>query len=186
MSDLSPAAYGAHLVGSVVGPNARAVFETVGPILGDRLRTIPDGETGKRKHWAEFQFDVFDQLEQLEPALGAPHHPHFAHSFRLRPGVDAGAVTFGSTGYVEAALDSYETFLQCRESGVLAPHVKFPVSLPTPMTPIRMFAAPDAQLALEPRYWAAMTRDLQELCRSIPAADLAIQWDTAESGHHLI
>ena len=39
-------ALGAHLVGSVPLPDAESVFRTLGTELGDRLRRLPDGETG--------------------------------------------------------------------------------------------------------------------------------------------
>src|SRR5439155_15999924 len=40
-----------HLVGSVPLKDARDVFETVSAALGDRLKRIPDGETGERSDW---------------------------------------------------------------------------------------------------------------------------------------
>jgi hypothetical protein len=41
-------ALGVHLVGSVPLESAEVVFRTVGAEIGDRLRRIPDGETGPR------------------------------------------------------------------------------------------------------------------------------------------
>ena len=41
-------ARGVHLVGSVPLASAEGVFTTVAAELGERLRRIPDGETGPR------------------------------------------------------------------------------------------------------------------------------------------
>src|SRR5262245_54669475 len=40
--------FGAHLVGSVPLASAEEVFRTLGRDLGDRVRRLPDGETGPR------------------------------------------------------------------------------------------------------------------------------------------
>ena len=42
---------GVHLVGSLALDSAEEVFRTTSEILGDRLRRIPDGETGARSIW---------------------------------------------------------------------------------------------------------------------------------------
>ncbi len=41
----------AHLVGSLPGDDARDAMQLAVGKLGDRLRTLPDGETGERHHW---------------------------------------------------------------------------------------------------------------------------------------
>ena len=48
-----------HLVGSVALDDAETVFRTLGDKLAGRLRTIPDGETGRRRRWISF---IADQL----------------------------------------------------------------------------------------------------------------------------
>ena len=42
---------GVHLVGSVPLDSAEEVFRRASAALGDRLRRIPDGETGPRSDW---------------------------------------------------------------------------------------------------------------------------------------
>ena len=68
MSNVSPdlAASGAHLVGSVPLASSEAVFRTVADEIGDRLRRIPDGETGPRSDWIVWQLPVFTTQRQLE------------------------------------------------------------------------------------------------------------------------
>ena len=52
-------ASGAHLVGSVPLASAEAVFRTISAEIGDRVRRIPDGETGPRSDWIVWQLPVF-------------------------------------------------------------------------------------------------------------------------------
>src|SRR5882762_1916149 len=47
----SPSAREVLLVGSVGLKDSEEVFRTVGPLLGDRMKRIPDGETGLRTSW---------------------------------------------------------------------------------------------------------------------------------------
>src|SRR5688500_16842465 len=46
---------GVHLVGSVPLADEAEVFRTVGSILGEHARRIPDGETGVRTNWIGWQ-----------------------------------------------------------------------------------------------------------------------------------
>src|SRR5260221_13812448 len=46
-----PSAREVLLVGSVGLKDSEEVFRTVGPLLGDRMKRIPDGETGMRTSW---------------------------------------------------------------------------------------------------------------------------------------
>ena len=55
-----------YLVGSVPLASAEDVFKTVAPLFGDRLKRIPDGETGKRLDWITWLEPVFSQNPALE------------------------------------------------------------------------------------------------------------------------
>src|SRR5260221_11984360 len=46
-----PSAREVLLVGSVGLKDSEEVFRTVGPLLGGRMKRIPDGETGLRTSW---------------------------------------------------------------------------------------------------------------------------------------
>src|SRR4051794_14635545 len=61
---------GVHLVGSVPLAGAEAVFRRAAGALGDRLRRIPDGETGPRSDWILWQYPVFSSRPQFE--VGPP------------------------------------------------------------------------------------------------------------------
>lgn len=57
-------ALGAQLVGSVPLANAETVFRTLSAGLGDRLRRLPDGETGPRADWIVWQYPVLSSRSQ--------------------------------------------------------------------------------------------------------------------------
>ena len=63
---------GVHLVGSVPLASAEVVFRTVAGEIGDRLRRIPDGETGPRSDWIVWQLPVFTSQPQLEVVPPGP------------------------------------------------------------------------------------------------------------------
>ena len=65
-------AQGAHLVGSVPLASAEVVFQTVSAEIGDRLRRIPDGESGPRSDWIVGQLPVFTSQPQLEVVPPGP------------------------------------------------------------------------------------------------------------------
>jgi hypothetical protein len=55
-------ALGAHLVGSVPLPDAETVFRTLSSGLGERLRRLPDGETGPSADWIVWQYPVLSAV----------------------------------------------------------------------------------------------------------------------------
>jgi SAM-dependent methyltransferase len=170
--------FGAHLVGSVPLPSAEAVFRTIGAELGDRLRRIPDGETGPRADWIVWQYPVLSSRPQFEIAPPAPGFYRALPQLRLRPDATGDAVRFGALGYADAALASYATFALLKRDGVIPRGCRFQVSLPTPLAPIAAFVALEDQAEVEPAYEAAMTDELERILDGIPHDQLALQWDT--------
>ena len=57
---------GVHLVGSVPLTSADEVFRTVARHLGHHVRRIPDGETGNRQQWVQFQLEVLSARPEFE------------------------------------------------------------------------------------------------------------------------
>lgn len=111
-----------HLVGSVPLSSATEVMRSAATILGPRLRKIPDGETGKRKNWINFQYGVLARHPDFEPT-GAAIDPDAValesdgqgadYAFtplRLRPGRDGGDLELGELGYAAHALASFAIF----------------------------------------------------------------------------
>ena len=99
--------------------------------------------------------------------------------FRLKPGRSAEDVVFPPLGYARAARASYQRFKALQQSGVIATGTRFQVCLPTPVAPVTIFVFPEHQRAIEPRYEAAMLKELDEIVEHVPLDDLSIQWDTA-------
>ncbi|HLZ70505.1 MAG TPA: hypothetical protein VKV26_11450 [Dehalococcoidia bacterium] len=167
------------LVGSVPLGSAEEVFRTTGELLGGLLRRVPDGETGVRANWIMWQFPLFAENPAFEALPPDPARYGTGLRVKLRPGVAADAIGFAALGYAAAAGASYEQFVRLRREGAIPAGVRFQVSLPTPLAPVSAFLAPADRAIVEPRYEAALLADLQRLTAAIPAADLAVQWDTA-------
>ena len=165
---------GVHLVGSIGLLTADDVFRTCGQMLGRRLKRIPDGEIGGRRLWVSWQFPLLRSmpfLTAIDPSRGV------LARLKLADGVGPKDIFFGDLGYAREARVSYQDFLAAREAGHLPQNVRFMVALPTPYAVLQTFLEPDAVKMVEPAYTAAMINEVERICRSIPAADLAIQWD---------
>ena len=78
-----------YLVGSVPLANAEEVFKTVAPLFGDRLKRIPDGETGGRLDWITWLEPVFSQnpaLELTDDVFRVHETARAGRRYRLRSG----------------------------------------------------------------------------------------------------
>jgi ubiquinone/menaquinone biosynthesis C-methylase UbiE len=169
---------GVHLVGSVPLRSAGDVFRLLGERLGDRVRRLPDGETGPRADWIVWQYPVLSSRPQFEVAPPAPGSYRALPRLRLRSGDEAAELRFGSLGYADAALASYQTFGPLKRDGVVPPGCRFQVCLPTPLAPVSAFIAVEDQAAVEPAYEAAMMGELEQILDEVPHEQLALQWDT--------
>ena len=174
-------------VGSIALPNAATVFETVGRTFGSAVRRIPDGETGNRLGWMEWQTPLLAANALLEaiPSEGDWRNPtapdRWKHRtwFRLRPDADAGALQLGDIGYAGNAVASYREFAQLKSKGVIAAGVRFMVAIPSPFNLINFHFASDQRAAVEPAYEAALLAEVDQIVDAIPHAELSIQWDCA-------
>jgi len=167
------------LVGSVPLQNAEEVFRTAGAILGERLRWIPDGETGERLGWIGWQLSVLTSHPQFETLPPDPNAYAAVPKVKLRSPGAARELTFGRLGYADAAHASYADFSRLKRAGILPAQCRFQVSLPTPWAPINVFVVPEAQTIVEPLYEARLLTELDEIATAIPHNELAIQWDVA-------
>lgn len=171
------------LVGSVPRESAAEVFGTCATILSDHLQSMPDGEIGVRKSWIQCQaILVFDK----HPAIETVHRPQSADGlpteyadnwiFRLKPGTRT--LEFGDLGYARWAVESYEIFRGMRDRKEIPGGMRFQVSLPTPLAGcVSYFDQPADRELVYRAYEPAMMRAAREICRRIPAEDLALQWD---------
>ena len=178
----------AHLIGSVPLADCEHVFRQVAGELGPYLRRLPDGETGQRGRWIFFQALML----RAHPAMEEdPTEPPFRFvqwdgkviretmRLRFKPGVDPSSVSF-DTGYDRAAKESYAVFSRLRRESVIPSHIRFQVSLPTPMASGYMYVSPKAREAYLPVYERALLAALRNILAEIPPEDLAIQWDVRQ------
>ena len=170
------------LIGSVPLTNREEVMSAVAGTLGERLKRIPDGETGSRSKFITWQGAVLEKAEQFEMRPLGPQSewgprgelpPPVAI---LRPGAQ-GTPRFPRTGYAAAALESYKTFADLKRKGVIHGAATFQVGLPSPLGVIGLFMEPDGQKAAEAPYEDRLVEDIRDLCGSIPHSDLTVQWD---------
>ena len=168
---------GVHLVGSVPLADCEAVFHEVAAKLGTHLSRVPDGETGIRTDWIQWQFPLLAKMPEFEPA-DEPAGP-FGPRLQLRSAETAREFSFPELGYRESAIDSYAVFSRLKQEGVIGEGVKFQVCLPTPLAVIHLRFVPRDQEAVEAAYEHRLLEELDRIVDAIPANELAIQWDTA-------
>ena len=189
------------LLGSVALPSAEDVFRAAGSALGDRLRRIPDGETGTaRSLWIQCQTPFFlghPQLESVEPDPAAPggyrqaripsagiYSPTMRGAYqgrvRLRSGVAPEDLRFDNLGYADWALESFETFRRLKQNGDVPAGARFQVSLPSLRVIIGSRVLPPAIPKIAPAYTAGMVREIERMATLIPRDELSIQWDCTE------
>ena len=166
------------LVGSIPLDTTQNVFESVAGTLGNLVARIPDGEVGERFNWIGWQRERFADVDALEvrdkrPIAGDTPRPLFG----LKDGFSEDAIKFGPLGYAEAAKSSYALFTRLRSEGKIPSDVRFQVSLPTPLAAVYHFTMRSHIKTILPHYEEQMIAELQQIVQSIPAADLAIQWD---------
>ena len=169
---------GVHLVGSLPVASADEALRSVAEVLGNRVRRMPDGETGPRADWIVWQYPTLSARPEFEIGPPMPGFYRAVPRLRLREGQSASSLAFGRLGYADAALASYRLFAVLKRDGVIPQGCRFQVALPTPLAPVCAFISPEHQAAVEPAYEAAMLDELAEIVREIPSDQLAIQWDT--------
>jgi SAM-dependent methyltransferase len=169
---------GVLLVGSVPLRSTEEVFQVMAAELGDRLRQIPDGETGPRSDWIVWQYPVLSSRPEFEVCPPGPDQHRALPKLRIRDGETLETLRFDDLGYAQAALSSFAAFARRKRDGQIPAHCRFQVSLPTPLAPIAAFIAPEDQSRIEPLYEARIHHELATIFEAIPHDQLAIQWDT--------
>jgi hypothetical protein len=171
---------GALLVGSIPFENCEEVFSICTETLGSHLERIPDGETGERSGWINWQVDKLLENPNLELVPNEEfEYQELRKMIRAKKGVDTKKLDLGELGYSRAALDSYKTFSELKSSGVIPGHIRFQVSLPTPLAITHAYVHPTLQADFEPQHEETLISELNEILDGIPHEELAIQWDTA-------
>lgn len=169
---------GVHLVGSVPLADNEAVFRSVSAILGGHLRRLPDGETGKRSRWNSWTAPSYERTEGLvltDPPVGS-----YTPWKQARLVIDPSRLVLERLGFADAALDSYQVFARLKNEGVLPPHLRFQVCLPSPIAPMILLVEEGSRAAVEPAHVRQLTAELTEILDAIPHDQLAIQWDVCQ------
>ena len=170
-----------HLVGSVSLQSSEEVFRTAMKYLKGSMRRIPDGETGERWNWFQFQAEILSGIEGIE--WGEPRsHPAPNDTYAVYPQLIltkpvAEIEIPAELRYTQPALESYQTFCSLRDEGVIEDDVRFQLCLPTPLSVVSAFLAPEFHDDFEPIYARALLNELQKVCDVVPHDDLAVQWD---------
>lgn len=150
--------------------------------MPDRLRRIPDGETGHRLLFTTFQAGVFAPSPTLmyEFVHNAPVVKNDYTPEQIEEGIAKLANSAPlNTGYDEMAIASYAVFKKLKDEGVLNKAMRLQVSIPTPPNVITPFVQAVFQAKVEPIYQAALNRALRKMQDEIPHSELAIQIDLA-------
>ena len=175
-------ARGVHLVGGLAAPTATEAMTIAATVLGRHLTRLTDGETGERSQWIWWQIDKLTALDGI--VVGAPQinldtgNPDYS----VFPGLEVDesvTIPVGALGYAAAAAESYQEFGQLRTAGVIPAGVRFQVSLPTPYAVVVAWSSGESQRRLWEPFRTAMFGEVRAIQQTIPADDLAIQWDVA-------
>jgi hypothetical protein len=182
------------LVGSLPFETAEEAFRAAAGTLGGHVACLPDGEVGPRTNWVGMlAMLVYRGHPDIEETLAPPaqgleqperegERPPVEEiegfwNFRVRPGRQ---VSFEDLRYAGFAIESYATFRRLREEGVIADGVRFQVCLPAPHSAIDgFFEDPGQWDQLYDAYLDGIARELARMLETIPARELAIQWDAA-------
>ena len=107
-----------HLVGSIGLGSVDEIFRTVGRVLGRRLKRVPDGEVGGRRHWVTWQYPLLRSSPYLVPdPSGAVHRMSRIPILSVADGVEPEEIQFGELGYAREARSSYQDFCTARARG---------------------------------------------------------------------
>jgi hypothetical protein len=185
------------LVGSVPGDDAEEVLRYCAGELGGRLSIIPDGETNLRRVWINIlaatiystneSMETINQPQPIDPDdpdewrgkndgwIPRGYNDHW--QFRVKDGAE---LRFDSLGYADAAIESYQVFKRLRDEGLISAEQRFMVAMPMRESATRPFMAMAGEAdynKMADAYTEAMSREIPMMMASIPANDLAIQWD---------
>lgn len=173
---------GVHLNGGLAVADAETAMREISTRIGDRVKRIPDGETGDRNNWIFFQVNLLSALPGVEHVGEFDATKGYEGLPKLRITDEAVIDDFFAEfnpGYADAYLESYQTYLALREEGTIPEGLRFQVEYPTPFATAAGWFVPEQVPTVLPAYTAAMLRDLNRLLAGIPPEDIAVQWDVA-------
>ena len=168
-----------HLVGSAPFATAEEMFRSAAAHLGPHLERLPDGEVGERDSWIKWQHARIGRSPQFRLVDVDPVYVPVPPYELVEAATSADAIELPDLGYAGAAIESFETFRELAEEGVIPPDTRFQVGLPTPLSVASAYIVPASRHLFETAYARAMSGELERIAAAIPAAKLAIQWEAA-------
>jgi hypothetical protein len=175
------------LVGSMPVPAAEDALRLAGPIVGERVAALPDGEPGERSAWVHFlayrtfyPHLAFRAIQRPAPRDG--HSSWYARNIEEEWAfevIDPSAeIEIPYLGYATAARDSYRLLVRLRDEGVLPPGVGLQVAIPFPDGAVQpFFRRPQDYDRVAAAYRRAVVREIEELLTFMPPHELRLQWD---------
>ena len=177
-------ARGVHLVGSVPMADAEEVFAKVSDALGNRLKRLPDGETGARRDWITWLEPVFSENAAFRKS-GEFFRVHASGTGRerytLAPGFAPPNVRFDNLFYADIAVQSYAVFKRLKQAGRIPAGMKFQVDLVPAHSVLWLFLVDALHAPIDPIYNDAVKREIDKIAAAIPHHELAIQFDVASA-----
>jgi hypothetical protein len=177
-----------HFVGSIPLPDSETVFRTLSDATGRHLKRLPDGETGIRKSWIRFLQDVLAENPAIEVASDLPPFQFRQWDgkvireiarLRIKPGMTPKAEDF-KTGYADMAIASFAIFDRLQKAGTIPAHVKFQISIPTPIAPTYNNMVPADRPQLLPPLTQHFIGEVNKIAATLPNDRIAIQWDVCQ------
>ena len=173
-------AQGVHLVGSSGFDSGSTTFRKCSSGMPNRLKRIPDGETGVRHYFTFWQSAFFqsvpDMLTEFKDNAPIPHKDYTPE--QVEAGIEKLKKANPETGYDAAAIESYAEFKRLKDQGVVHAKTKFQVSIPG-IASVMPFVQKDFQAAAFPVYEDALLRAMRNIQEQIPHEELSIQIDLA-------
>ncbi|MGH2584125.1 MAG: hypothetical protein ACRDJE_04365 [Dehalococcoidia bacterium] len=182
------------LIGSMPSEDVEQIFRAAGTILRGHAGCLPDGEVGVRKNWVGMLpvlvFSSHPSLEEVRRpppgGLEQPEHDENAPpveeiegtwTFRVKPGAE---LRFDDLKYAGFAKQSYEIFRRLRDEGAIEGGARFQLCLPAPNSAINaFFEEPEQWPAVQRAYMDRLRGEIADVLQTIPADDLAVQFDLA-------
>lgn len=123
---------GVHFVGSTPFKDPTEVFDKASP-LGSRIKRIPDGETGIRHLWTEFQRETWGN-DREDITLSMSSYKMNKEECPPEEGEKLiASLPPANTRFDDFALESYPLFKTAQEQGKIPSNAKFMVTFPTPL-----------------------------------------------------
>jgi len=173
-----------HLVGSIPLDSPEAVFRALSGTVGANAPRYPDGETGPRSSWLNWQRKAFEQSPGFR--ISAALLPEFTRNEPMaKPRVffeldrAEPSPRLARLGYAGFAIESFAIFRRLKTEGVIPAQTRLQVSMPTPFAIINGYMEGRSRVQAEPLIEGAMKQEVDEMAAAIPASELAIQWDVA-------